>query len=146
MTALADVREVFDTVVVGGGLSGLVLANSLPAGTSWVLLEASPRFGGRLRNSETGIDMGAAWVWPAQQPHMRELIRSLGLKTFEQPDDGSSTRVVGGAVEFAQTLVLRLDPASLRLNWAVESCTQVHLKFAPHIILCALLQLCPFGS
>ena len=119
-----EVEEV-EVAIVGGGLSGLVAATLLPPDvTSYVVLEAHPsRFGGRLLNaageataastfpgaeaeafeadnaSNNAVDLGAAWVWPGQQPEMLALLSSLGLKTFAQPGMGEGE---GGEVEQQQ--------------------------------------------
>ena len=91
----------------------------------WRLLEARPLLGGRLANDEVfnEIDLGGAWIWPHHQPHMKSLVKSLGVKTFAQPDDHSSTRVDGGAVQFVNKLAEQLPTDLLQMNSAVTSCT-----------------------
>ena len=110
--AMAQPRTILDVLIVGGGLSGLYVGHGLSRRQSgsatavrWKLLEASQRLGGRLFNaSGTDIDMGGAWIWPEHQPHVKELTHELGLAAFQQPDDSSSTRIEGGAVEFIEKL------------------------------------------
>ena len=110
--------EVVDVVVVGGGLSGLTVAAGLAAqGTkTWRLLEAhDTRLGGRLANTASGVDLGAAWLWPAHgQRRMAALLDDLDLKTFRQPDDrgGTTMRVRGGTYAIVDRLAARL-PAEL---------------------------------
>lgn len=59
--AQCTATQVVDVAIVGGGLSGLVVAAGLGNKCSWVLLEAHPQLlGGRLRNSPEGVDLGAA--------------------------------------------------------------------------------------
>jgi len=150
-TAAEAVRDV---LIVGGGLSGLVVADGLQRlqqrqphqnnrKKSWTLLEARNVLGGRLANAadgsvddgdggSSGIDMGGAWIWPSHQPRAKELVvRDLKLETFRQPDDPSSTRIVGGAVRIVRALVDRLKddgddeepiPRSVHLNTAVTKC------------------------
>lgn len=136
--------KVFDVVIIGGGLSGVMVAHELqksvlpsssppPAAAaealSWNLLEARPVLGGRLANDDKGnrIDLGGAWAWPDFQPNMKRLLRSLDrdISTFLQPDDPSSTRIDGGAVELVHALAKTLPPNNIRLNAPVTNCTLV---------------------
>ena len=116
----------FDIIIVGGGLSGLLVARNLNYNNNnsnedgerkiiWKLFEATSQLGGRLQNDLTGhnrnIDLGGAWIWPPHQPQiMSALVNSptLGIKTFLQPgedyDSSTTTRIVGGAVEFANKI------------------------------------------
>ena len=82
------------TLIVGGGLSGLVLAERLEVqGRDYMLLEARPRFGGRImtQHLETGyFDIGPAWFWPGQ-PRIAALIGRFGLTKFDQFANGALT-------------------------------------------------------
>lgn len=127
-----DVDADVDVAIVGGGLSGLAVASALPSTCTWVLLEAHPtHLGGRLRSTapeETHgrtIDLGAAWVWPSQQPRISALLAALGLRTFPQPDDASSARIVGGAHGIVAALAASLPSSSLRLDWPVTRVTRI---------------------
>lgn len=128
VSATTPRNEVYDMVIIGGGLSGVALAHeiqkSLPV-YSWNLLEARPTLGGRLVNDKKGnrIDLGGAWIWPASQPKIKKLVNSLGLSTFMQPDDPSSTRIDGGAVAIVENLAKKLPAANIRLNTPVTKCT-----------------------
>lgn len=79
------------TMIIGGGLSGLALANALEAaGRNYLLLEALNRFGGRImtEHHEAGhFDMGPTWFWLGQ-PRIAALIDQLGLGKFDQYADG----------------------------------------------------------
>lgn len=83
-----------DTLIVGGGLSGLAAAEMLDAmGVDYLLLEARARFGGRIlthAHGQAGFDMGPAWFWPGQ-PRILALIDRLGLQKFDQFAAGSLT-------------------------------------------------------
>jgi len=88
-----------DTVIVGGGLCGLALANSLHAqGRSFALYEARERLGGRILSvpcSTAGmaVDLGPTWYWPDTQPRMSRLVAELGLASFPQHDSGAVLRL-----------------------------------------------------
>ena len=138
-----------DTLVVGGGLSGLYLAHRLAReGQAFHLLEARDRFGGRILGaSKTGYDMGPAWFWPGQ-PRVERLIGSLGLRPFEQYAHGTlvfedevgrvrrdltfapmagSLRVSGGFSALIDALVDTVPPEDRTLNCCV---TQVSMRGA----------------
>ena len=82
------------TLIIGGGLSGLSLADALEAkGHDYMLVEARNRFGGRIMTEHHGagyFDMGPAWFWPGQ-PRIAALIDRLGLEKFDQFADGILT-------------------------------------------------------
>ena len=110
----------------------------LRTNSRWVLLEGAPQLGGRLKNAaglpkvpaRLGVDLGAAWCWPGQQPKVRALLQTLGVGAFEQPDDrgGGTYRVRGGthalvaALEATSTAQGRGD---VRLGWSLEACALV---------------------
>jgi monoamine oxidase len=83
-----------DLAIVGAGLTGLALAQRLQAqGVSLTVFDARPRAGGRMLthapdDSAAAVDLGASWYWPETEPRMAALVESLGLKSFEQPDQG----------------------------------------------------------
>ena len=123
----------YDTIIVGGGLSGLLVARHLnnhvgasPAKT-WQLLEGRANIGGRLENDIGGhtIDLGAAWVWPHHQPRMSSLLKSLGIGTFSQPDDPSSTRIHGGAAEIVRRVSDGLPADNIQTNSPVVACKRI---------------------
>lgn len=100
-----------------------------------MLLEAAPQLGGRLKNAAElgavglpGVDLGAAWCWPAQQPQVRALLHELKLATFEQPDDGGggAHRVVGGTYALAAALADQVAPrGELCVGWPLAACALV---------------------
>ena len=74
---------VIDVVVVGGGISGLAAARRLSlAGLSVLLVEASPRLGGKITRRAArrtcAVDGGAESVL-ARRPEAPALIEELGL-------------------------------------------------------------------
>jgi monoamine oxidase len=137
-----------ETAIVGGGLCGLALANSLLLqGREFALYEARERLGGRIltgRCAATGlpVDLGPAWYWPDIHPRMAGLVASLGLAAFPQWDSGtvlrqtdpnakpeqSSESVHGGALRLAggmgrlvEALVARLPPATVSTSHELTS-------------------------
>jgi monoamine oxidase len=123
--AAMSTPKLLDVLIVGGGLSGLIIGQGVQRmHADWRLLEARPSLGGRLANDDVfnQIDLGGAWIWPHQQPYMRDLAKSLGVQTFPQPDDPSSTRIEGGAVQFVNKIAEDLPQDLLQLNSPVTSC------------------------
>ena len=76
-----------DVLIVGGGLSGLALADELHRkGMDFQLLEARDRFGGRIHAAYVNgaaFDLGPAWFWQ-EQPRMAAATKRFGLTVFEQ--------------------------------------------------------------
>jgi monoamine oxidase len=138
-----------DVAIVGGGLCGLALANSLNAqGLSQAVYEARDRLGGRILspraiNNGLALDMGAAWFWPANQPRMVRLLGDLKLASFPQHDTGrisqlvnadgaprivdvddlhnGAWRIEGGAGSVIDALVARLPTTALHRGYVLES-------------------------
>ena len=86
--------DAMKTLIVGGGLSGLAVAEALESqGHDYLLVEARSRFGGRIKTHHHGaghFDMGPAWFWPGQ-PRIAALLDRLGLHRFDQYSDGALT-------------------------------------------------------
>lgn len=135
-----------ETLIIGGGLSGLYLAHQLEqAGRDYLLLEARARFGGRIYsssidNTEDHFDMGPAWFWPGQ-PRMAKLLQELDISYFDQAARGNlvfedpsgqvrrdldmatmegAHRVEGGLVRLIDALVSLLPNDRLRLSSPVS--------------------------
>lgn len=95
MTNLLPELDV-DVLIVGGGLSGLALADRLQAaGIKFGLIEARNRLGGRILRSvvpfgdKTGrFDLGPSWFWPGQE-RIAALANRLGLQIFQQHAKGT---------------------------------------------------------
>ena len=106
------------TLIIGGGLSGLALAERLEAqGQDYQLLEARDRFGGRIMTERVGdgyFDMGPAWFWPGQ-PRIERFITRLGLKKFDQYASGELTYE-----DDAGRVQRGLGYASMKGSWRLE--------------------------
>ncbi|MGF1596023.1 MAG: FAD-dependent oxidoreductase [Acidimicrobiales bacterium] len=74
-----------DVVVVGAGIAGLSAARDLMAsGRSVIVVEASPRIGGRLRTDRSlgiAFDQGASWIHGVDGNPITELARQAGATT-----------------------------------------------------------------
>jgi monoamine oxidase len=128
-----------EVAIVGAGLAGLALADSLHrAGVAFRLFEARPRPGGRIAALETPlgrVDLGPSWFWPGQ-PRMAHLVADLGLEAFMQHATGDACfedelgqvhrgqgfasmagafRLAGGMARLAEGLTARLPAERLHL-------------------------------
>jgi monoamine oxidase len=108
-----------DTIIIGGGLSGLYAAYLLTQKKlPFVILEARSRMGGRIltgKHQDFFPDLGPSWYWPEINPKMMHLIQTLGLRGYQQFEQGM------GRFETAHGLVQTVrgyttQPACWRLN------------------------------
>ena len=136
--------EEVDTIIIGGGLSGIYAAFLLSAKTeSLVLLEARSRVGGRILSpAHQGFfaDLGPSWYWPMLNPKVNALIQKLGLKGYPQFEKGLSRlqarnglaetiagypmeppgwRLNGGMISLVKGLCARIPKDIIRLNHPV---------------------------
>lgn len=134
-------------MIVGGGLSGLVLAYLLSKrNIKTTILEAAPRLGGRIQTIEgllgTPLELGATWLSDMHN-NLINLIEELGLKkypqyskgislfqtkSFEPPQkfdvpesENPSYRIVGGTQQLINALAQKLPANSIHLNNKVTS-------------------------
>ena len=136
--------EKIDTIIIGGGLSGIYAAFLLAAKKkSIVLLEARSRVGGRILSpAHQGFfaDLGPSWYWPMINPKVNALIQTLGLKGYPQfetglsrlqargghaetiagyPMDPPGWRLTGGMISLVNGLCARIPKDVIRLNHPV---------------------------
>ncbi|MBL4750756.1 MAG: FAD-dependent oxidoreductase [Amylibacter sp.] len=134
-----------DVIIVGGGLSGLALADHLHrAGVDYLVLEARTRLGGRVhvgRIGDAAFDLGPSWFWPGQ-PRMAALVERFGLTVFDQYSDGrlsfedeqgdvhrgmgyasmeGSYRIQGGIIALTDALAAGLDPQKIKTDAGVTT-------------------------
>ena len=137
-------REEVDTIIIGGGLSGIYAAFLLAAKKkSLILLEARSRVGGRILSPEHRgffADLGPSWYWPMINPKVKALIQTLGLKGYPQfetglsrfqardshaetiagyPMDPPGWRLNGGMISLVNMLCARIPEDVIRLNHPV---------------------------
>lgn len=137
-----------DIAIIGGGLSGLSLADHLArAGQDFQLFEARDRFGGRILShlcQGSAFDLGPSWFWPGQT-RMMSLVGALGLRRFDQHAKGASVfetetgevlrevgfasmqgswRIDGGTQSIVDALIDRLPQDRLHSSKAVTSVSQ----------------------
>jgi L-amino acid dehydrogenase len=91
---------VFDCIIVGAGLSGLVAARNLHrAGHQVLVLEAQERLGGRMCGhylpSGQWIDNGGQWVGPTQERFLA-LLDDYGVRRFPSPGEGRTVLLFNG--------------------------------------------------
>jgi len=116
--------EAVETIIIGGGLSGLYTAYLLaPTHRSFLVLEARDRLGGRILSPEhQGFhsDLGPSWYWPAIQPRMVRLIQTLGLCGYPQFETGRGRfQSFTGSVRTVQGYATQ--PASWRLCGGMQA-------------------------
>lgn len=111
-----------DTIVMGGGLAGLVIARELcAAGKSVILLEARPRLGGRVYfdnfdGTDQSVELGGNWIDPNYQPLTLAEINRYGLELVHG-DPGTEMRtvlgdqVLHGALPVPQDDIVELERA-----------------------------------
>jgi monoamine oxidase len=82
---------IYDAIVVGAGLSGLVCARKLcDAGARALVVDARTRVGGRLWSGILGdsvVDLGGQWM-SVDQPRLLALATALGVRSAPQPRAG----------------------------------------------------------
>ncbi|SLM31083.1 Predicted flavin-containing monoamine oxidase [Desulfamplus magnetovallimortis] len=136
--------EETDTIIIGGGLSGIYSAFLLAARKkSFILLEARSRVGGRILSPEHQgffVDLGPSWYWPMINPNVNALLQTLGLKGYPQFERGFALcqakdghaeiiegypmnppgwRVAGGMISLINGLCSRIPEGVIRLNHPV---------------------------
>ncbi|MCW2738387.1 protoporphyrinogen oxidase [Nocardioides sp.] len=97
-----------DVVVIGGGVAGLVAARGLSAaGRDVLLLEGSPRIGGKLRSAEVAgltVDVGAEAML-ARRPEGVDLARELGAEVVHPTTATSGVWSRGALRELPRSLM-----------------------------------------
>lgn len=134
-----------ETLIIGGGLSGLGVAARLTAdGRDFLLVEARDRLGGRIlteRLNTAYFDLGPTWFWPGQ-PRIAALVNRLGLSRFDQLAHGDiiyqdeqgqvlrghgraamqgSFRLRGGLAALTNALAREIPSARIRMATPIQA-------------------------
>lgn len=146
-----------DTLIVGGGLSGLALADHLAQqGKDFLLVEAQNRLGGRILSEQLSgqhFDLGPAWFWPGQ-PRMAALAARFEIPVFEQFSTGDlmyqdqqgtlqrgrgyasmegSFRLEGGVASLVKSLSYAIDKKRISINTRLKNITQSADNLTAHL-------------
>lgn len=139
-----------DVAIIGGGLSGLALAQRLlAAGRDVEVFEARSRFGGRIlsRPETDGFrhDLGPSWIWPDFQPRLARFIAEHDIAVYPQWQSGKSLyqtshdlpaeayvdegtyaparRLHGGMYHLVEALLQSLPAQRLKSRYQLEAVT-----------------------
>ena len=92
-----------DVAIIGGGLSGLSLAQRVVAsGRSVAVFESRGRFGGRILSLPLDqpfrYDLGPSWIWPDFQPRLASFMAAHAIEVYPQWCHGASLYQTGRAI------------------------------------------------
>jgi monoamine oxidase len=109
--------EQLDTIIVGGGFSGLAAARLLhKAGRKFILLEARERLGGRTYTKQIDpdkyVDLGGQWIGPTQD-RMYELALEHEVSWYETYNEGKNILDLNNKLREYTGLIPKMDVASL---------------------------------
>lgn len=152
-----------DIAIIGGGLTGLMLAYLLrKTDLTVTVIEARDRLGGRIlttyQDRTSPIEMGATWLGNQHQ-ELQKILKELNIEIFEQvlgdtaiyepistsppqlvslpPNTDPSYRIRGGSSQLISRLAEHLKPDQLHLGQVVKSIQQqgerVHIQTASHL-------------
>lgn len=135
--------RIHETLIVGGGLSGMHTASRLAErGHDFLLLEGRDHPGGRI-HSVNGIDLGGSWFWPGHNRitsllaeygvgHVAQFTEGLAMyeaggqtERFEAANAQTSFRIAGGASALLSELALVVDEARMQLSTTVHSISEM---------------------
>lgn len=122
--------------IIGGGFSGIAAAKKLhEAGTSFLVLEARERLGGRVftKQFDQGyyLDFGGQWIGPTQD-RMYELCHELDVNYFETYNQGKNILDLGEKLKTYRGTIPKLDLFSLlNLDWLIRKLEKLARQIDP---------------
>ncbi|CAL4062997.1 unnamed protein product, partial [Meganyctiphanes norvegica] len=142
--------ESTDIIIIGAGLTGLCLAQTLTQeNKDFLVLEGRERIGGRIKtietNDGTAVEMGATWFFPNFQ-NLYSLMNNFDIELTEQfmrghsfyqsnshtpprkvysQDGDGMYRIKGGTNEIVNTLYNNIEERKVLLSHAVTEIRQV---------------------
>ena len=142
-------RTESDLLIIGAGLSGLVLAYYLKDSDKTVtVVEARARTGGRIFTSRSGdqhCEMGATWLG-SQHTQLLQLLQTLSIHTYQQelgnqafyepmsssppqlvqlpPNSDPSFKIVNGTQEITDCLAQAVGQKNIQLNTPINTISE----------------------
>jgi len=109
--------ELLDTIIIGGGFSGIAAARILhKANKKFLLLEARERLGGRTHTKYFPdgkyVDLGGQWIGPTQD-RMYELAKEHQVAWYETFNEGKNILDLNQVIRTYTGLIPKMDVASL---------------------------------
>jgi monoamine oxidase len=109
--------EQLDTIIVGGGFSGLAAGRLLhKANKKFLLLEARERLGGRTHTKYFSdgkyVDLGGQWIGPTQD-RMYSLAKEYHVAWYETYNEGRNILDLNKTIRTYKGLIPKMDMASL---------------------------------
>ncbi|WP_053366746.1 flavin monoamine oxidase family protein [Bacillus sp. FJAT-27245] len=131
---MQEIKLDYDTVVIGGGFSGLIAARELRLlGYKVLVLEARDRLGGRTwvdRRLDSELEMGATYVhW--HQPHVWAEITRYGLEIVSGPKPKKVYWISGGTARCSTVEEYRKKIRDTAGKLMSVSLTYVPLPYQP---------------
>ncbi len=122
--------KVYDCIVIGAGVAGLVAARKLhQAGQRVVVVEARQRIGGRvwtdLFGPDVSVDLGAQWIHGITGNPLAEIAKSNALPIF-MTDYDSRKVFSGDGAEWSEDQIKTAEQLFKRVNGSVNQLRKVY--------------------
>lgn len=127
---MEDVLKNVDVIVIGAGFAGIAAAKKLhKVGTSFLILEARDRIGGRVETQTRAcgatVELGAQWIGPTQTK-IWDWVKKTEVQTFDTYDEGKNILHYKGKTSTYKGTIPKIDPISLiDLGLAIEKANKL---------------------